>query len=191
MPGQWRCSGALRSGPPIRLDLTRSSNTFSGSSECNLHNATCSSALSLLLLRHLHPLLQICSLGSELFSDISLPGDPSLPQIVQIYLHLLLINLCQHLLADLAGYSNFLLVRFSSCSVLIVDVEISSSKPARALSFSPIFISAFSSTFFVISMSHLPLLRLCLSVNTASRPPLIILQTLPPRMVVLAVLVKN
>ena len=50
------------------------------------------------------------------------------------------------------------------------------------------FISAFSSTFFVFSMSHLPLLRLCLSVNIASWPPFIILQTLAPRIVFLAVL---
>ena len=129
--------------------------------------------------------------GSELFSEIGLPGDPSLLQLVQNPLHFVLLNLSQHLLAGLAGFTaNLLLFRFNSCSYslsVLSSFEISSSKSARSLSFSLIFISTFSSTFSV-SMSHLPLLHLCLSVNIASWPPFIILQTLAPRIVFLAVL---
>ena len=76
--------------------------------------------------------------GSELFSVIGLPGDPSLLQLVQNPLHFVLLNLCQHLLAGLAGFTaNLLLFRFNSCSYslsVLSSFEISSSKSARSLS---------------------------------------------------------
>ena len=175
---------------PERWWSSLPSNTFGGSSECKSHNATCSSAhplhLPLILLhRHIYPLIQLCSFGSELFSEIGLPGDPSFLQLVQ--------NLFS---STFANTSILALLALQPICVFLDSTPAHTRCRCWAALRSPLqsrrdpcpFISAFSSTFFVFSMSHLPLLRLCLSVNIASWPPFIILQTLAPRIVFLAVL---
>ena len=178
---------------PERWWSSLPSNTFWGSSECKSHNSTCSSAhplhLPMILLHcHIYPLIQLCSLAVNFSVKLACLAIPLSSNSFKIHFTLF--------------SSTFANIPLLALLALQPTCFFSDSTPAHtrcrcwAALRSPLqsrrdpcpFISAFSSTFFVFSMSHLPLLRLCLSVNIASWPPFIILQTLAPRIVFLAVL---